>query len=349
MKAGPFSPGPRKRPNFSLNDIQQANPFNKFSNVVDLSGKLNFEGKAVLHSEGVDFGAGRKYNVKMGDFDPLKEIGRGQFGVVRQVFHRPTKVVMAMKEIRLQLDELQLNQILMELNVLHQAHCPYIVDFYGAFFIESCVYYCMEYMECGSLDRMFSIGCPEPVLSRIAYSMVRGLKFLKDQFSIIHRDVKPTNVLVNIKGEVKLCDFGVSGKLNASLARTRVGCENYMAPERIKEGATDKGYTVQSDIWSLGISLIETATGKYPYPLSGQPAHSMFVIMKDIVDGPSPSVDPAQYSPDCCDFIAACLRKEPKDRPSYAELLEHPFLTKYQAEDVDMAGWAQKGFENIQS
>ncbi|KAJ1979694.1 MAP kinase kinase Wis1 [Dimargaris verticillata] len=282
----------------------------------------------------------------MGDFDPLAQIGRGQFGIVRKVFHRPTKVTMAMKEIRLQLDELQLNQILMELNVLHEAHSPYIVDFYGAFFIESCVYYCMEYMECGSLDHMFSVDCSEAVLSKIAYSMVMGLKFLKDKFEIIHRDVKPTNVLVNAEGEVKLCDFGVSGKLNASLAKTRVGCENYMAPERIKMGAGDEGYTVQSDIWSLGISLVETATGKYPYPLDNRPTSTVFVIMQDIINGPAPNLDPEQYSEDCRDFIARCLEKEPHDRPSYADLLEHPFLTKYKDEDVDMKGWAKQALAN---
>ncbi|KAJ1926436.1 MAP kinase kinase Wis1 [Tieghemiomyces parasiticus] len=341
MMPGQSTPGPKKRPNFSLRDINQSNPFNSFSKVVDLSGKLNFEGKAVLHSEGVDFGAGRKYNIKMEDFSTRCEIGRGQFGVVSKVYHNPTKVTMALKEIRLQLDELQLNQILMELNVLHEARSPYIVDFYGAFFIESCVYYCMEYMECGSLDSMFSFGCPEPVLARIAHAMVSGLKFLKDQFGVIHRDVKPTNVLVNSQGEVKLCDFGVSGKLNASLAKTRVGCENYMAPERIKSGASDQGYTVQSDIWSLGISLVEAATGKYPYPLNGRPTTSVFLIMQDIISGPAPSVDPARYSELCRDFITVCLHKDPSERPSYAQLLEHPFITKSQAADVDMAGWAQ--------
>lgn len=59
--------------------------------------------------------------------------------------------------------------------------------------------------------------------------MVKGLKFLKDELSIIHRDVKPTNVLANIKGQVKLCDFGVSGQLEKSLAKTNIGCQSYMA------------------------------------------------------------------------------------------------------------------------
>ena len=75
----------------------------------------------------------------------------------------------------------------MELDVLHRAVAPEIVEFYGAFFIESCVYYCMEYMDAGSLDKLCGAGVPEDVLGRIVSSMVHGLKFLKDNLQIIHR------------------------------------------------------------------------------------------------------------------------------------------------------------------
>jgi mitogen-activated protein kinase kinase len=75
----------------------------------------------------------------------------------------------------------------MELDVLHRAIAPEIVEFYGAFFIESCVYYCMEYMDAGSLDKLQGAGVPENVLARIARSMTRGLRFLKEDLNIIHR------------------------------------------------------------------------------------------------------------------------------------------------------------------
>lgn len=99
----------------------------------------------------------------------------------------------------------------MELDILHRAVAPEIVEFYGAFFIESCVYYCMEvrlaypsslsfihhcrfhrtpppqYMDAGSLDKLLGAGVPEDVLARIASSVVKGLKFLKDELQIIHR------------------------------------------------------------------------------------------------------------------------------------------------------------------
>jgi mitogen-activated protein kinase kinase len=76
----------------------------------------------------------------------------------------------------------------MELDILHRAIAPEIVEFYGAFFIESCVYYCMEYMDAGSLDKVYEGGVEdEKVLARITGSMVRGLGFLKDTLQIMHR------------------------------------------------------------------------------------------------------------------------------------------------------------------
>lgn len=185
-----------------------------------------------------------------------------------------TGIVMAMKEIRLELDEAKFAAIIMELDILHRCISPFIVDFYGAFFQEGAVYICMEYMDGGSIDKLHGDGIPENVLRKIALSTVMGLKSLKEDHNIIHRDVKPTNILANSRGQVKICDFGVSGNLVASIAKTNIGCQSYMAPERIatggiaSAGANPGGgtYSVQSDVWSLGLSMIECALGRYPYP-----------------------------------------------------------------------------------
>ncbi len=110
-----------------------------------------------------------------------------------------------LQEIRLELDDSKLNGIIMELDILHRAVAPEIVEFYGAFTIESCVYYCMEFMDAGSLDTLTGGGVPatsssaeesselqelmvpEPVLRRITAAVVRGLGFLKDELQIMHR------------------------------------------------------------------------------------------------------------------------------------------------------------------
>lgn len=335
-----LGPEPPKRPG------QGGTPFANFSKIVDPSGVLRFGGgKAVIHAAGVDFSNGSSFKINMSEFRLDEELGRGNYGTVKKVYHKPTNVVMAMKEIRLELDDAKLNAILMELDILHRAVAPEIVDFYGAFFIESCVYYCMEYMDAGSLDTLNGVGVPEDVLARITASMVRGLKFLKDQLQIMHRDVKPTNVLVNMRGAIKLCDFGVSGQLERSLAKTNIGCQSYMAPERIKgESLNNVGtYTVSSDVWSLGLSIIELAVGAYPYP--PETYSNVFAQLTAIVHGPPPELPEGKYSADAATFVASCLVKEPTKRATYAELLDHPWLVADCDREVDMAGWVVKAVE----
>jgi mitogen-activated protein kinase kinase len=185
-----------------------------------------------------------------------------------------TGIVMAMKEVRLELEDAKFAAIIMELDVLHRCISPYIVDFYGAFFQEGAVYICMEFMDGGSIDKIYHEGIPENVLRKITLATTMGLKSLKDEHNIIHRDVKPTNILINTRGQIKICDFGVSGNLVASIAKTNIGCQSYMAPERISSGGIAQAganpgggtYSVQSDIWSLGLTIIECALGRYPYP-----------------------------------------------------------------------------------
>lgn len=116
-------------------------PFTSFKKIVDPSGRLSFENKAVLHAQGVDFSTGASFSIKRDDLQFQEELGRGNYGTVQKVFHKTTKVVMAMKEIRLELDESRLKGIITELDILHRASSPNIIEFYGAFFVESCVYY----------------------------------------------------------------------------------------------------------------------------------------------------------------------------------------------------------------
>ncbi|KAL1891729.1 MAP kinase kinase Wis1 [Sporothrix stenoceras] len=241
-----------------------------------------------------------------------------------------TGKVMAMKEIRLELDEAKFSTILKELVILHECVSPYIIDFYGAFFQEGAVYMCIEFMDGGSIDKLYAGGIPENVLRKITYSTVMGLKTLKDDHNIIHRDVKPTNILANSDGQVKICDFGVSGNLVASIAKTNIGCQSYMAPERISGGGMSAGganaegtYSVQSDIWSLGLTIIECAMGRYPYP--PEVSSTIFSQLSAIVNGDPPDM-PEGYSPTACDFVRSCLNKNPMKRYTYSMLLNHPWL-----------------------
>lgn len=301
MKSSPMGADQGPKPSGSKLD--------DFKKYIDAEkGWLTFDGAATITREGVNFSNGQTFSISLDEVEILDELGKGNYGTVYKARHaRPrvprfgqglsgakpalqhaysestitkqdetedgtTGVTMAMKEIRLELDDAKFTTILKELVILHECVSPYIIDFYGAFFQEGAVYICIEYMDGGSIDKLYTGGIPENVLRKITYSTVMGLKSLKDDHSIIHRDVKPTNILANTRGQIKICDFGVSGNLVASIARTNIGCQSYMAPERIsgggmaQAGGSDGTYSVASDVWSLGLTIIECATGRYPYP-----------------------------------------------------------------------------------
>lgn len=303
--------------------------FANYSKYVDIkSGSLNFAGKASLHSKGVNFLSGSSFHISLEELEFLEELGHGNYGTVSKVLHKPTGVLMAMKEVRLELDENKFTQILMELEILHKCDSPYIVDFYGAFFVEGAVYMCIEHMDGGSLDKIYGKDegvQDEACLAYITECVIRGLKELKDEHNIIHRDVKPTNILINTAGKVKLCDFGVSGNLVASLAKTNIGCQSYMAPERIKLLSPDDAtYSIQADIWLLGLSILEIACGHYPYP--PETYDNIFSQLSAIVDGEPPRLDPKIFSKEAQQFVKSCLNKNPDLRPSYDTLLKHPWL-----------------------
>lgn len=314
--------------------------FANYSKYIDIkSGSLNFKGKLSLDSKGVDFSSGSSFRISADELEFIEELGRGNYGTVSKVLHKPTGITMAMKEVRLELDESKFRQILMELEVLHKCISPFIVDFYGAFFVEGAVYMCMEYMDGGSLDKIYGDGIDEPHLAYITECVIKGLKELKESHNVIHRDVKPTNILINTAGKVKLCDFGVSGNLVASLAKTNIGCQSYMAPERIKSlSPDDVTYSVQSDIWSLGLTLLETAKGSYPYP--PETYDNIFSQLSAIVDGEPPSL-PESYSSEARNFVNQCLDKIPNRRPTYSKLLVHPWLLKYRNTEVHMSDYVQ--------
>uniref|UniRef100_A0A5S6Q7H2 mitogen-activated protein kinase kinase n=1 Tax=Trichuris muris TaxID=70415 RepID=A0A5S6Q7H2_TRIMR len=199
------------------------------------------------------------------ELEKISELGYGNGGVVMKVRHKPSGIIMARKLIHLEVKPSTRNQIIKELKVLHYCNSPYIVGFYGAFYSDGEISMCMEYMDGLSLDIVLKKTgrFAEQILGKISIAVLNGLQYLKEKLNILHRDVKPSNILVNSQGEIKLCDFGVSGQLINSMANSFVGTRSYMAPERL----TGSHYSIQSDIWSFGLSLIELAIGKYPIPV----------------------------------------------------------------------------------
>uniref|UniRef100_A0AAQ4NWZ4 mitogen-activated protein kinase kinase n=2 Tax=Gasterosteus aculeatus aculeatus TaxID=481459 RepID=A0AAQ4NWZ4_GASAC len=280
------------------------------------------------------------------DLKDLGEIGRGAYGSVNKMVHKPSNQIMAVKRIRSTVDEKEQKQLLMDLDVVvRSSDCPYIVQFYGALFREGDCWICMELMAI-SLDKFYKfVYCslddviPEEILGKITLATVKALNHLKENLKIIHRDIKPSNILLDRNGNIKLCDFGISGQLVDSIAKTRdAGCRPYMAPERIDPSASRQGYDVRSDVWSLGITLYELATGRFPYPKW----NSVFDQLTQVVRGDPPQLSNSEerrFSPKFISFVNVCLTKDESKRPKYKELLKDPFIQMYEERSVDVASY----------
>ncbi|XP_042158024.1 dual specificity mitogen-activated protein kinase kinase 1 isoform X2 [Oncorhynchus tshawytscha] len=310
------------------------------------------------------------------DMEKICELGAGNGGVVFKVSHRPSGLIMARKLIHLEIKPAIRNQIIRELQVLHECNSPYIVGFYGAFYSDGEISICMEHMDGGSLDQSLKKAgkIPEQILGKVSIAVIKGLSYLREKHKIMHRDVKPSNILVNSRGEIKLCDFGVSGQLIDSMANSFVGTRSYMSPERLQ----GTHYSVQSDIWSMGLSLVEMAVGRFPIPPPdtreleiifgfpvegdacssdttspkpippGQPGSScgpdsrppmaIFELLDYIVNEPPPKL-PGIFGVEFQDFVNKCLIKNPADRADLKQLMVHQFIKQSEAEEVDFAGW----------
>jgi mitogen-activated protein kinase kinase len=223
----------------------------------------------------------------------------------------------------------------------------------------------MEFCEGGSLDSIYKevkrLGgrTGEKVLGKIAEGVLGGLTYLHTR-RIIHRDIKPSNILLCRDGAVKLCDFGVSGDFGTKgEANTFIGTSYYMAPERI----TGQSYTITSDVWSTGVTLLEVAQHRFPFPADGtemQPRAGLIDLLTYIVRQPVPKLkdepdmdvywsDNFKYFIECWYALPPCslalisstnmhhsLEKQPNRRASPWKMLEHPWMVDMRAKRVNM-------------
>ncbi|RUS73025.1 hypothetical protein EGW08_019211 [Elysia chlorotica] len=266
------------------------------------------------------------------DIDPLlhweilSEIGEGAFGAVYKARKKEDKTYAALKQVEIKNEE-DLEDFSVEINIL--AECPHqnVVGLHEAFFYDNKLWMFIEICEGGALDSiMVDLEKPltEPIIRYVCHEMCVALAYLHDH-KVIHRDIKAGNVLLTLDGDVKLADFGVSAQNTKTLQKrdTFIGTPFWMAPEVIMcESFKDTPYDYKADIWSLGITLIEFAQIEPP----NNDMHPMRVLIK-IQKADPPTFDrPSRWSKNFNDFVKKCLVKNPEQRATAHELLEHPFI-----------------------
>eukprot|EP00270_Netrium_digitus_P012474 TRINITY_DN4050_c0_g1_i1.p1 TRINITY_DN4050_c0_g1~~TRINITY_DN4050_c0_g1_i1.p1 ORF type:complete len:400 (+),score=111.68 TRINITY_DN4050_c0_g1_i1:293-1492(+) len=282
--------------------------------------------------------------LSLNDLVEVEVLGRGASAVVKLVQHRVTGEKFALKIIKVEGDEKSLQFVTTELriNLEKLRMCDCVVQCLESFYLDGSIYMVLEYMDRGSLADMILInkgaGLEEKYVAAIARRVLQGLQVLHREHHILHRDIKPSNILLSHTGEIKISDFGVSATLShtRSEKQTFVGTYTYMSPERIQAHP----YNHTSDIWSLGLSLLEMGTGEYPYqpPNPEEGWTNLIDLLSVVVFSPAPTVPPSSgFSPEFHSFISACLEKNPEDRSTAEQLLEHPLLLKYECSHIDLA------------
>ena len=214
-----------------------------------------------------------------------------------------------------------------EVNIMRKLEHPNIVQYLGTELIHNtetpqfCIL--LEYVPGGSISSMLKqFGkFKQKIIQEYTRQILTGLAYLHSN-NIIHRDIKGANLLVTDQGVVKLADFGCSVKFlgnNSMRQRSKqklLGSVPWMAPEAIRFAEQHVGR--KSDIWSVGCVTIEMATGKRPWSLyTNHLALMFFVATSDTVP-----TFPEDCSQNCVSFLSSCLRRDPEERKTAAQLLD---------------------------
>jgi serine/threonine-protein kinase OSR1/STK39 len=239
----------------------------------------------------------------------------------------------AVKKLDLENMNCSLDEIVREAQTMRSLNHPNLLPLYCSFVHEQHLWMVMPYVHGGSVLNImrfrFQDGLEEPAIATIMKEVLKALDYLHRN-GIIHRDIKAGNILLDSDGHVLLADFGVAAALerggswgNRMISRnTFVGTPCWMAPEVMQQEA---GYDSRADIWSFGITLLELAHGHAPF--ARLPPMKVLIMT---LQNPPPTLDQADskkhFSKAMRDIVAKCLVKDPTERPTAAQLLEHKFF-----------------------
>ncbi|XP_042540894.1 sperm motility kinase 3A-like [Dipodomys spectabilis] len=244
----------------------------------------------------------------------LRTIGEGGFASIQLAKHLPTDSLVAVKTI----DKREFPFFATELDILRSVEHPNIVKLYQVVESDYRLHLVMEYLDGGDLvdyvQKLVRLG--EEEARDLFGQILKAVKYCHDH-GISHRDLKAENILLDNKGMAKLCDFGLSVRLQGQQELTeQCGTPAYWAPEMVKEQRY-QGRKV--DVWSLGVILYYMVTGNVPYDDS-----SWAVFKKQVLAGRFTT--PKHFSPELKGILAYLMTTNPQQRPTVWQVMRHPWF-----------------------
>ena len=269
---------------------------------------------------------GLEHEAKITDFEILKELGSGSFGNVYLVRHKETKAEYAIKAIdkrnKTNLEEYPYFR--REIEVMYKIHHPNIVKLFGQFEDNNYCYFIMEYIPKGNIYNLIPTDKKKRLSTKVCASIIKdvisAVYFLHNMKPpIIHRDIKPQNVLLSEGLVAKLTDFGWTNYIQENITRETLGRIKIRLPPEILE---EKGDNETFDIWSIGVLLFELLTADVPF--QGKDITELREnILKLKISWPK------DINADAKKLIMKILRLKPNQRLSLEDMMKQPFITKY--------------------
>ena len=271
--------------------------------------------------------------------DKSNELGRGSFSIVylatytgpdNEYIKNSTKVAIKIiqtkgltsKALDILYDEISI------MNIIKVDPHPNIVGCYDIIKQPNEIYIILEYCDSGTLYDLLKKPIKEQYAQRYFCQIVNGLKYL-DQKDIIHRDIKPKNILLTQKWRVlKIADFGFAKQSKESLHDTMCGSPLYMAPEILNNNM----YNNQTDLWSVGMLLYEILFGFHPYENCETQVELKDMQTLQSIEIPPKHTKNKDLSPGCLSLLKNLLEKKVTNRITWYDFFNHPWVTQYQCD-----------------
>lgn len=258
------------------------------------------------------------------DYEVLNKIGQGGFSSVYRAIHKFTHIPVAIKVMKKNFveDPTQDQIVKREIEILKIVKHPFVCWFYDFFESPDNYYIVMEMAENGTiLDYVNQGGSLSEKEAGLYFAqIVSVLNFLHTKCQIAHRDMKAENVLLDKFKNVRIIDFGLSNsKQQDKLMQTACGSPAYASPEMI----LGRPYDFSTDTWSAGILLFAICAGYLPFDDPNIQSLMQKIVYRNVTY-------PPHFSPKLKDLLEKMLVKDPKDRISFQEIIQHPWLADYQ-------------------